>query len=130
MSLMLASTQISVWPGFSFSSGWDWPLTGNCTSRWLSGSAGSAGTFFDGLVKLCRFVGMNWFCPRWLFGDSGPVYQFVTYSAPLLVSEKFTGARLGEYVPSASCDPSGGLSVLTHYSQYGLFSWGPRPLRP
>src|ERR1700682_4163084 len=122
MSLMLASTQISVWPGLSFSSGGNCPLTVNCTSRWLSGRVGSAATFFVGLVKLCRFDGMYWFWPRWLFGDSGPVYQLVKYSAPLVVSEKFTGARLGWYVPSASCDPSGGFSVLTHCSQYGLFS--------
>ena len=38
---------------------------------------------------------MNWFCPRLLCGDSGPAYQCVMYSAPSVVSVKFTGARLG-----------------------------------
>ena len=92
---MLASDQISVCPGLSFSSGWNWPFTVNCTSRWFSGNAGSAGTLTEPLVKLCRLPGMIWFWPRWLFGDSGPVYQFVRYWAPLVVSAKFTGARLG-----------------------------------
>ena len=46
MSLMLATAQISVWPGLIFSSGWNWPLTVNCTSRWFSGSAGFSATFF------------------------------------------------------------------------------------
>src|SRR5438874_443556 len=102
MSLTLASTQISVCPGFIFNSGWNAPLTVNCTSRWLSGSAGSAGTFVVGLVKLCRLVGMNWLPPRLLFGDRGPEYQFVTNWVPLALCEKFTGARLVWYVPSAS----------------------------
>src|SRR5690242_9933567 len=98
---MLASAQISVCPGLIFNSGWNCPLTVNCTSRWLSGSDGSAGRFVDGLVKLWRLVGMNWFPPRLLFGDSGPAYQFVTNWAPFDVSEKFTGARFVGYVPSA-----------------------------
>ena len=92
---MLANTQISVWPGLTFSSGWNWPLTVNCTSRSFSGSDGFGGTFLVGLVKVCRFCGMNWFCPRWLKSDSGPAYQLVKYSAPFVVSAKFTGARLG-----------------------------------
>jgi hypothetical protein len=117
MSLMLANTQISVWSGFSLSSGWNCPLMVNWTSRSLSGSDGFGRMVFDGLVKVCRFCGMNWFCPRWLWTESGPAYQFVKNSAPLLVFEKFTGARLGLYVPSASWLPSGGLSVLTHCSQ-------------
>ncbi len=92
---MLASDQISVCPGLSFSSGWNWPFTVNCTSRSFSGSVGSAGTLTESPVKLCRLPGMIWFWPRWLFVDSGPVYQFVRYCEPFVVSAKFTGARLG-----------------------------------
>ena len=45
------------------------------------------------------------------------------------MSAKFTGARLGWYVPSASWVPSGGFSVLTNCGQFGSFSWWPLPLR-
>ena len=55
----------------------------------------SAGTFTELLVKLCRFCGTYWFAPRWLSGESAPVYQLVRYWAPLVVCEKFSGARLG-----------------------------------
>ena len=108
MSLMLASTQISVWPGLSFSSGWNWPLTVNCTSRWFSGSDGFAGMFFDGLVKVCRFCGMNWFCPRWLCGDSGPAYQLVKYSRALggLREVHRRQARLSTCRRRAGCPPA------------------------
>ena len=82
---MLANTQISVCPGLTFSSGWNCPLMVNCTSRSLSGSAGFAGMVFVGLVNVCRFCGMNWFCPRWLRIESGPLYQLVKNSAPLLL---------------------------------------------
>ena len=57
---MLATTQISVWPGLIFSSGWNWPLTVNCTSRWFSGRSGFSATFVVGLSKVIRFDGMNW----------------------------------------------------------------------
>ena len=34
--------------------------------------------------------------PRWLAGDSGPAYQLVMNCEPTVVSEKLTGAKLGE----------------------------------
>ena len=92
---MLATAQISVWPGLIFSSGWNWPLTVNCTSRSFSGSVGFSAMFSVGLSKLSRFAGMNWVWPRLLCGDSGPAHQGVMYWAPSAVSAKFTGARLG-----------------------------------
>ena len=114
---MLATTQISVWPGLIFSSGWNCPLTVYCTSRWFSGSAGFSAIFSLGLSKAIRLDGMNWVWPRLFFGDSGPAHQGVTYWAPSAVSAMFTGARLGWYVPSASWVPSGGFSVLTNCGQ-------------
>ena len=53
---MLATTQISVWPGLIFSSGWNWPLTVNCTSRSILRQRGILGTFLVGLVKSMQIL--------------------------------------------------------------------------
>ena len=99
MSLTLQSTQISVWPALLLMTGWNWPLTVNCTSRWASGSDGFGGIPGSALpacaVKRSRLLGMNWKSPRSLRIESGPAYQTVKYFSPGLDWLKFTGASSG-----------------------------------
>ena len=129
MSLILANTQISVWPGLIFSSGWNWPLMVNCTSRSFSGSAGFAGDVLRRAVNVCRFCGMNWFCPRCLRIDSGPAYQLRDVLGTLRGFGEVhrRQARLirsvGELVALRRLQRADALRPV------GLFSWWPLPLR-
>ena len=127
MSLTFASTQISVWPALLLMTGWNWPLTVNCTSRWVVGKRRIWRQHPVGTARMrgeaLQIAGMNWKSPRALRIESGPAYQTVKYFVSRLgLVEVHRREQTGGRCRSPARRPCGGVIELTNCGQYGLLS--------